>query len=447
MEKTGAGEQGKPSLLPVLGILFVTVVYLGFELRYNRGLLELFSQVEINQKAIDDLSIEGKVLASVGLVWALLRGVVARVRHLLAKMALFAAASGAVYAALSATYDHVIQNLAAETKVDGFHLAAYRRALLEGSVVDPDVPLPAKYGALGSVFMVSIPLILFDDRYLVPARSILELRAKVIEDYYWKKVDTGWAKYDRQMRLVRASYQQYVDGSRRVEATPALLRSRARNQFHRESGGMLPNSRASMSDFLSELSRSSSAAARQYREAQQEIVFIEREGTPDATPVRGSDLPKLMNQEQFRQFFGERIAAARLELLPTPGTVERTARINDINSSVFVPPMAMATSLLTILANTFNALWIVITFPLQVIRPFASSLFARSLRLLAPLFTLCAIVLLLVFTRAFVFPERTPMRQLEQSMHSRMGTAGILWSRAAVFQSWLYQSTGFVGRG
>lgn len=447
MEEAGAGDRARTSILSVLAVLAITVVYLWFEVRYNRGLLELFSQAEINQKAIDDLSVEGKILASLGFVWAILRTAIARISNRLAQLAVFAMACGAVYAGLSAIYDHVIRNLSPETKVDGFHLAAYRQALIEGSVIDPDVPLPAKYGAVGSVFMVSIPLILFDDRYLVPARSILELRAKTFEDYYWKKVDVGWAKYERQMRLLRANYQQYLEGSRRVEATSAIFRSRAREQFYRESGGMTPNSRASMNDFLTQLSRSSAPAATQYKQAHQEIVFIEREGTPNAIPIRGDDLPKFMSREQFRQFFANKIKAARIELLPTPDTVEKTARINDINSSVFIPPMAMATSLLSILANASTALWIVITFPVLAIPRLSSGSLARFLHLLAPFFMLCVIVFSFVIARGFVFPERTPMRQLEQNMHLGMGTAGILWSRAAALQTWLYQNATFVRGG
>lgn len=440
MEKAGANQRSLRSGVSLLGVLVITVAYLAFEIRYNRSLLELFSQADLNQKAVDELSVQGKILASLGLVWALLRGAIARVRNRIAQVAVFAAVSGAVYVGLTAVYDSVIRNLSATTKVDGFHLAAFRQAVVQGSIVDPDVPLPAKYGVIGSVFMVSIPLILFDDRYLVPARSILELRAKTIEDYYSKKVSVGWIKYDGQMQLLRANYQQYLEGSRRVDAAPAIFRGRAREQFNRESGGMNPNSRATIGDFLVQLSRSSTPAARSYRNAQQEIIFIEHEGTPHAAPVHGGDLPKFMTQAQFRNFFAEKIRAARAELLPTPDTVEKTQRINDINSSVFIPPMAMATSLIAILANAFNALWIVITLLLLPISKLAEGSFQRALHVAGPFFTLSMITLTFMLMPKYVFPERTPMRQLEQKMQLRVGAAGTLWSRAAALQTWFHTS-------
>ena len=430
-------------LIAALSIAF-TCLYLYFETRYNRALLDLFSIPDPTKSVIDNLSREGKFLAAIGLCWALLRPAISKLQGRIRQVAAFIACVVLVYVGLVIFYDRVIAGLDAQTKVDGFHLAAYRKELLQGFIIDPDIPLPKTSAVQSAIVMTSFPLVMFDDRYMVPARTVLELKAGDISRYYLKKVDAAWPKYALQMRELRSGHEQYIDGSKKVEQISPIFKQRARQKFDTQSGGMTPNSHASMDYFLTQLRVSRSESARKLVQGEEEVVFIENEGTPRAHSVKGKDIPKFLSRDQFINHFKKKIDDARNEIVPTAATVEKAKGINDINAAVFVPPMAMVTSLISILTNLTGVIWIVLIGAIASV-PKAGS-WTNRLKMLTPVAVVGVVCTIYLMVPSKAFPPDTPMADLENKMQASIGWPGVFWSKSAIIQSTIYGNTHFLKR-
>lgn len=417
-----------------------TLAYVVIELRYNRSLLALFSLSNPSKEVIDRLSNEGKLLASIGITWAFGRGPIQRLRNPIAILLTSVFAVGGMYWTISSIYDHTIHNLSPSTKVDGWHLAAYRQSLLNGKLVDPDIPLPAQVGAIGSIVMTSFPLVMFDDRYMVPARDILERKATDFERHMIRQAEQRWPAYSSNMDRLNSLYQEYLQGSARaVQFGQAGIK-----EFRKRSGGMDPNPKATREMFLQKLRGSSHPEVRRLNAAESEIIWIDNKGKPTERIIYGRDIPYFMNHTQYYAWFRERAKHIRLQVLPTVETVERTEGINDINAAVFIPPMAMITSLLSVIANVAALLVIAVT-ALFALWPKSWGIFHRYLWIFGPTVTITALVASFMLASGSIFSPGTPMHDLEKTMHHEVGWPGKLWSKAASIQLIVFNHTHLLG--
>lgn len=428
--------------LLVQGTLFLlTLIYVYFEARYNRDLLSLFSQTNPTQQAVNALSIEGKWLAAIGLTWAIGRSFLEKLKRPHFMALAFCIAAGGVYVCISAVYDHVIQNLSRSTKVDGWHLAAYRQSLLNGSLVDPYIPLPSKSGPAGAIVMVSFPLVMYDELYMFPARDVLDRKASFYERYVMDMAQQRWPIYQRNMDRLNAMYREYLNGSARANAYGRMGLAR----FKSQSGGMRPNARATKMEFLDELRKSSHRESAKLKSAEAEQVWIDNKGKPNEKIIYGRDFPYFMNKVQYMAWFKPKADKLRLDIVPTPEIVERADGINDINSSVFIPPMAMITSLLSIVANVAALMAILLTTALLMMKGSFASRIRKQLWVLSPAATIVTMTLVFTFAPSSIFVKGTPMWKLEREMQKQVGWPGKLWSKAAGIELFLYENTTFLG--
>lgn len=427
-------------LLIQASLFLITLTYVIFELRYNRNLLSLFSDANASKEAIDSLSNEGKLLAAIGITWAIGRGFLEKLRKPILMIFAFAAATWALYAGLSALYDKVIRDLSPATKVNGWHLAAYRQSLLNTKVIDPDIPLPAKSGAVGSIVMTSFPLVMFDERYMLPARDILERKATDFERYTMAKAEQRWPSYSNNMKRLDTTYREYLRGS----AQAKQYGQEGLKEFKKRSGGMNPNPRASREEFLNELRGSSHPQAAHVKQWEADQVWVEKKGKANEKIIYGRDVPYFMNKAQYNAWFKTKADALKLEVVPSVDTVEQADGIHDINSAVFIPPMAMITSLLSIIANLAAMLVVVLTVALLFIRGGRSPL-QRYLWILGPAVTIGFIVIVFSLAPSSIFAKGTPMRELEDVMHQEVGWPGKLWSKAAAIELFMFENTSFLG--
>ena len=215
------------------------------------------------------------------------------------------------------------------------------------------------------------------------------------------------------------------------------------NEFRTQTGGMTPDSRATMDAFLQQLRTGSGPRSKTFLQGEEEVVFIENEGTAKQRPVKGGELPKFMNRAEYFSYFGKKIDQVKLSVLPTEATVESADGIHDINSAVFVPPMAMITSLVSVLANTAALLLILLSaIPLATKAPWGRRL-NTVITYVGPLFTVGFIAAVIAAAPSSIFTAGSPMHSLEAKMQQQVGWPGVLWSRAAAIQLGISKNINF----
>ncbi|MDR1888179.1 MAG: hypothetical protein LBQ81_02150 [Zoogloeaceae bacterium] len=348
-------------------LLGVTVLLVFFEFKYNTALLSSISDPNTTPAQADDLSQRGKLLASFGLTWALFRNLLFKARHFIVGVLGLALITFAGYWALDTLYDKVIDSLKPEIKVMGFNLLSYRHDLLTGELEDPDIPRVEDEPVTGKIFMGAFPIVLLDDRFMVPAQDIVarkadEKQAEVLEiseekwnDYaknmtalraaYDRYIDSSrkvsgkgleadWANYRGEMEKLTAAYERYHDASLRAHGKANLEQewaryngnmnsirtsyreyinnsrraerygSRGADEFRRQSGGMSPNSHLPIAQFPALIKRSSHPKASQIRQSESRIIGQHYDGKP----IYAREMPYFMGRADFYGWIARRAA-------------------------------------------------------------------------------------------------------------------------------------------
>jgi hypothetical protein len=236
------------SSLLVFGALAFTVIFIAAELHYNIDLLNTLSDLDAARSKIDNLSLEGKLIASAGISWALFRGLLKKLPRFPPQALGYLFVSLLVYLSISALYTEAIKGLPREVKVDGFHLFAYRHDLLAGKVIDPEIPLPRDEPVLGRIIMTSFPLVMFEERYMLPARDILARKVEDKTRYALQKAQEGWPRYNAMMQRLDRGHADFVVQSRKAIQYRSFG---GVDRFRRESSGMEPNPELVLKSFLS----------------------------------------------------------------------------------------------------------------------------------------------------------------------------------------------------
>ncbi|MDR0380331.1 MAG: hypothetical protein LBI62_10410 [Candidatus Accumulibacter sp.] len=625
-----------------LVMLLVMALLVLCEYRYNLDLLNNISDPAIRPEAAEELSQRGKLLASFGLTWALFRNLLFRFRSVFAGLALLAALTAGSHFALDALYDRVIGRLPPNVKVMGYNLLFYRLDLLKGDLEDPDIPNVHEDPVIGKIFMGAFPMVLLDERFMVPAQAYVIRRAdlKVEEalrfaeekwpqyeksmndlDAGYKKfiewsrkaagdalseewgqyalqmqrldesfqryraawkMATGradlaqeWNLYDGQMNTLRANHREFLDGSRRVANTGffSSLFFNPVGRFRAKSGCLDPDTRLSLSGFVDLLRRSSChggkiraaearvigrnadgspilakeipyfldrpgfeewierRAAQGLRDAglplekamtrEQFLDWVRGDGTPgshalrahearnygtsdhpilgrdipyfmgsaefmrwtghkitetllaydmppdaslsrdefmdllrkarskegeslreaerrllvalpDGTKLRIGDVPYFMDRENYRQWAKDEVERLKAKLVPTEENVHEFATINQINASVFVPPMAVVSSLTSALVNAISFLILLLATVLTLV-PATRRAGVHVGKFAVPLM-LAAFAALVLVMPSHVFRPGTEAWNLESRFHERIGVAAQLWSRLSNVQ-------------
>lgn len=621
-------------------VIAITALMVILEAKYNIDLLNALSDPNAESSVASDLSQRGKLLAACGITWAVARGLLTKVRPFLAGLAAFIALAFATYHGLDYTYGKVISGLAPEVKVMGFNLFSYRRDLLNGTLVDPDIPLPKNDPVTGKIFMGAFPIVILDERFMLPAQDIVDRKAndkqaEVMKmakekwlsysksmrklndahadyvnaarvangsasldqewnDYSIQMTKLGkahdsfveasrkaqgkanltheWSSYQKNMNSIEDAYNQYIDGSRKayrygntginrfreqskgLEPNPNLSRAQflvmlkgsshpkaqeIRQAENREIGrnpngtaiyarelpyflskdgfekwvanrareslkstGLEPNSGVSRNLFVDLLRKSQGSAGEDLRKREEKELGLTAGGEPvrvkdmpyfmnrpdfntwstnlakdtlrakgldagqdtsrekfvdllraakstegerlrqaesqeiarrpDGTPLLAGEVPYFLNYEQYMEWVGSEAQKTRQMVMPTKETVEGFARIEEVNSAIFLPPMAIVSSLTSALTNGISLVlmlgsMVLMASPLTQAGGRVISRF--SLPLMLGIFAT-----LLYMMPPHVFQDGSPIHDLETQFHERVGTAGVIWSKLSNIQ-------------
>lgn len=408
--------------------LLITVLFVWFEALYNVDLLTALSDPEASREAVDSLAQQGKLLASLGISWAIARTLISRVKPAILGIALFLLCATLLYFGLDLTYNRVIANLPPEVKLEGFNLFSYRRDLLTGRLYDPDIPMPKTHPVEGKILMGAFPIVLLDERFMFPARDVVQRKADDKSRAVLAKAAESWPQYVRQMNELDAGYRKYIESSRKAYQYRAFG---GIERFRRESNGVEPNPNLSRIAFAQMLRNSNHPEGRKLREAESREIGKR----PDGSIVHAGDVPYFMDRQGYMAWFNVQAQEAKAAALPTIETVDRFRGIQDINSAVFLPPMAMVTSLTSAVANLIGASLMLMSLALGAthLRGFMAA--GRYIARFATPLMLVLFAGVLTAMPSHVFTPGTPVYELETRMHSEIGAFGLLWSKLSNVQA------------
>lgn len=346
-------------------LIGVTASLVFFEFKYNIALLDSISNPKTNPSDAEALSNKGKLLASFGLTWALFKGIIQKVRNFFASILIIGMITFSFYWILDTVYDRVIDNLRPEIKVMGFNLLSYRQDLLKGELEDPDIPNLRDEPVVGKIFMGAFPIVLLDQRFMVPAQDIVsrkadEKQAETLEisDQKWidyqknmsalkeaysqyikasrkargEELEEDWQTYSRKMENISKGHQRYISAAKRAMKMEDLSKdwaaynsqmnkirnshnefiqgsikaasygSRGTNEFRRRSGGLDPNSRLPLSQFPTLIKRSSHPQAAEIRQAEKRVIARNIDGSP----VYAGEMPYFMSRDAFQDWIAKK---------------------------------------------------------------------------------------------------------------------------------------------
>lgn len=361
--------------------MIVTFFLVYFEAKYNIDLLNTLSDQNALSSSANDLSQRGKVLAAFGLSWAVGKGLLSKIRPAIVGIVLFCTLAMGTYHGLDWVYGKVIADLKPEVKVKGFNLFTYRHDLLDGSLIDPDIPLPKNEPVLGKIFMGAFPIVMLDERFMLPAQDIVERKANDKGNIILKKAEKSWPDYDSRMREMSNAHLQIVDASKKAQGISTADRdwmsysrrmqellqahsmfvesskkasgshdyvsewssynqnmaelsgaherfiegsrkaarygSRGAQSFRQQSGGLEPDASMSRTQFVAMLKRASHPEGEKLRQSENRVVFKK----PDGGAIYGRDVPYFMSKVEFNRWMTEQaknaIQSGGLEPNPT----------------------------------------------------------------------------------------------------------------------------------
>ena len=406
--------------------LAITALFVFFEWRYNLDLLSTLSNPDATSDAVDGLSQRGKLLASLGITWVFGRILITKIKPAIIGLAIFLVCSVAVYIALDQTYTRVIAGLKPEVKVEGFNLFSYRRDLLTGKLSDPDIALPKDHPVEGKILMGSFPIVLLDDRFMLPAQDIVARKAGDQSNAVLQNASRQRPAYLRQMGELNSGYQEFISGSRQAYQYRAFGGIK---KFQQRSGGLSPNPNLTRPQFVDMLRSANHAKGEQLRKSEAREIGKR----PDGTAVYARELPYFMDRTAYMNWFESQASQAKAAAMPTTQTVETFKGIRDINAAVFLPPMAIITSLTSALTNAVTLILMLAAIGLGAVPRFATTALWLK-RLTAPVMVLIVVVIVLLMP-SHVFKTGTPLFDLETVMHKEVGVAGQIWSRLSGIQA------------
>lgn len=406
-------------------VIVVSVLFVVLEAGYNIDLLNTLSNPYADSATVGNLSQRGKLLGAFGITWALLRVLLTRIQPAAAGLAAFLAVVFVTYQALDLTYTKVISGLKPEIKVQGFNLFSYRRDILTEKLSDPDIPHPKNEPIIGKILMGAFPIVILDDRFMLPAQDIVARKAGDKSKAVMVKAENAWSEYDRNMRELTHAYGEYLQQSKKAFQYKAWG---GINKFRQRSGGMEPNPSATRMQFIQTLRASKHPKGEQLRKSEERVVGKR----PDGSPVYAREIPYFMEHQQYLAWFEDQAKQAKDSALPTIKSVESFKGIENVNAAVFLPPMAIITSLTSAMTNAISVLLILIVMALAATP--ATRGIAQGLKKSATPIMVMILATLLYVMPDHVFTKGTALYDLETTMHHEIGLAGQVWSRLSNLQ-------------
>lgn len=194
--------------------------------------------------------------------------------------------------------------------------------------------------------------------------------------------------------------------------------------------GLPPNEKASIQEFVEMLRHSPGDDGKRLREAESKSIAKK----PDGSALLVRDVPYFMNKAEYQGWVNSEAEKFKAMAMPTVDNVESLKNIKQVNAAIFIPPMAIISSLTSALVNAISLVLFVLATGLTL------SGFGAPLGLLIKKYTV--VVMLSVFAALVyvmpphVFDQGTALYDLETTLHQEVGAPAELWSRLSNVQKY-----------
>ena len=195
-----------------------------------------------------------------------------------------------------------------------------------------------------------------------------------------------------------------------------------------QSYDMPPDPQLSREGFLDLLRKAKSREGEELRAAENRLLAE----LPDGSRLKVGDVPYFMDRERYLQWARDEVERLKINLVPTEDNIDEFTTINQSNAAVFVPPMAIISSLTSALVNALSLLILLAASALSAL-PATRKAGVILGKLAIPLMLACFVALILAMP-AHVFRQGTEAWNLENKFHDEVGFAARLWSRLSNVQ-------------
>ncbi|SAL47170.1 hypothetical protein AWB71_02550 [Caballeronia peredens] len=319
-------------------ILIFTALYLFCEVTYNLGLVEFLSSKNTTIDTYSNLETFGKLLSAVGFSLILSRLVPARIKF--GKVASIAILIPALFYTETFAFNAILDGLPAQTKVYGYMEGVYRNAVLNGNIRDERFSSP-----LTTRDKVALSSIVATDTHDIQTEVEGFLYTTVPDS----TIDGFYSDYQTINTKIDPFYASYALASKRYALLSTKAQQVALAQFKEKTGGIEPG--LSQQDFAHELARHFPSYT-----AYSDTIVIPGNPRVGLLDVRAGDIPLGLSQAAFRDFMKEKLATALSKSRISAANIDNLPHSRDLIASVFIPPLAIALSLLSIILNASSLL-------------------------------------------------------------------------------------------
>lgn len=312
-------------------LILFTAVYLLCEVIYNLGLVEFLSSKNTEISVFENLETFGKVLSSIGLslIFIML------VKNSKTKLIAFAVLVPVLYMCETFGFHHLVDSLPTETKVAGYYSGVYRNAVINGSIPDSQLSELTPYNRV----MLSNIMALSTNKDVI-RKKVDELLYKAPES---KEIVALYSNYQKLTSTIEPYYSTYAITSKRWGGFEGKAKEAIDKEFIKRSG--LPQG-LNKEQFYSAVAEKSPSF-----KAYLETVIIPGDEKFGIAEIKGKDIPLGMNQEQFKVFVELKIKDILSKTAINEANFDKLPHSYNLISSVFIPPLAIFLSLLSIILN------------------------------------------------------------------------------------------------
>lgn len=315
-----------------LPILF-TVAYVICEVIYNLGLVEFLTSKNTEITTFEHLETFGKTLSSIGLSLVLIH----LFKNSTTKKLAFLILVPALYIAETVGFDSFVRNLSPETKAAGYMSAVYRNAVLNGTIKDAEL---AGQSAYDKVIMSNIMSVTSNkDQVQRAVRNLLNQAPQM------DGMTQLFKNYQNLTSTIEPYYATYAIESKRWDGYKGMAKDAIDREFMKRTGGLKQG--LNKKEFLEAVA----VKAPDFQRFQDSVIIPGNDGLGIAE-LRGKDLPLGMSEVQFNEFVKSHLVDIQQKTAITPTNIDKLPHSFDLISSVFVPPLAIALSLMSIILNT-----------------------------------------------------------------------------------------------
>lgn len=317
-------------------VLWFTLVYLACEVIYNLGLVDFLTSKNTEISVFSSLENFGKALSSIGLSLFLIKFA----KSMKAKAVAMAILVPCMFFGETAAFDKLVDDLSPQAKVGGYVSGVYRNAVLNGSISDSRISGTDPYSR---VLLADVGTLTGSQAMKEKVQGLLKVGA---DD---SALSGMYSQYSKVSDEIDPYYVEYAIQSKRYSGYSGRKKQYIDEQFEKKDGGIPPG--LDKADFMKAVSEKS-PAMRQFSN----MVIIAGNKGLGIQEVKGSDLPLGMSQSQFVGFFKTRLDDIAKKTTISESTVDSLPYSRDMISSIYVPPIAIFLSFLSILLNSGTVL-------------------------------------------------------------------------------------------